>query len=151
DQVPESLNSLALLVVLKPIRGDATDEEWRLLQARIADAPMTRDNARIFMTFLFHARNGVVLDEPQFIATMQALAGRGQVGSFNLSAIGYFLMEYLANPEQALPFFLEAIDGPPPDDPFPLLLARKLWGKGCTDLATPVERYAHSWQAPAVG
>lgn len=151
DVVPESLNSTALLVVLKSIRGNATDEDWRLLQARIADAPMTRDNARIFMTFLFHVRNGVVLDEPQFIATMQALAGRGQVGSFNLSAIGYFLMEDLSNPDQALPFFLQAIDGTPPDDPFPLLLARELRGKGRTDLATRVEQYAQARQAPSVG
>ncbi|HEY4529476.1 MAG TPA: hypothetical protein VIG97_03980 [Luteimonas sp.] len=87
------------------------------------------------MAFLFHGRNGVVLDEPQFVATMQALAERGQLGSFNLSAIGYFLMEDLSNPEQALTFFFRAIDGTPPDDPFPKLLARELRGKRRVDLA----------------
>src|SRR3546814_8797257 len=47
--VPQSLNSLTLLIVLKSLRGDVTQQDWDHFQQRLETVPMTRDNARIYM------------------------------------------------------------------------------------------------------
>ncbi|MBD9436880.1 hypothetical protein IB223_12325 [Pseudoxanthomonas sp. PXM03] len=138
--VPQSLNSPTLLVVLKSLRGDATPQDWNHLQQRLETAPMTRDNARIFMILTFHARKGVKLDKQELLETFEVLARRGALGAFNTASIGYFVMNDLSEPELALPYFFEAIEANPPNDPFPQQLGAELRAKGRPDLAEKVER-----------
>lgn len=140
DAVPSSLNSLTLLVVLKSLRGDIEQRDWDRLQQRVGTAPMTRDNARIFMILTFHARKGVQMDKRELLETLSALAGRGALGPFNTASIGYFVMNDLSEPERALPFFIEAIRANPPTDPFPRQLGAELRALGRSDLAETIEQ-----------
>lgn len=140
--VPQSLNSLTLLVVLKSVRGDDTRQDWRDLQRRIETAPMTLDNVRIFMILTFHARKGVELDKSELLDTLGELAQRGSLGPFYLAHIGYFIMNDLADPDAAIPYFTRAIDEVAPNDPFPLQLSAELRKKSRPDLAEKIERHA---------
>jgi len=151
QNAPRSLNSMSLLVVLKSIRGDATTDDWRRLQERIALVPMTWDNARIFTTFTYHARKGVRLDERELIATLDGLARRDSLSPFSLASIGYFILEDTTLPDRAMPFFFRAIEGTSPRDPFPLQLAHELNNKGRPDLAAQVEQHARTRSAKEAG
>lgn len=141
--VPQSLNSLTLLIVLKTLRGDVTPQDWNRLQKRVETAPMTRDNARIFMIFTFHAHKGVKLDKEELLETFASLARRGALGSFNLASIGYFVMNDLSEPDMALPYFIQAIHAANPNDPFPQQLSAELKAKGRPDLAKTIEQLDH--------
>jgi hypothetical protein len=137
--VPQSLNSPTLLIVLKSLRGDVTPQDWNHLQQRLKTAPMTSDNARIFMILTFHARKGVKLDKQELLETLASLAGRGALGPFNTASIGYFIMNDLSEPDLAIPYFVEAIEANPPNDPFPRQLGAELRAKGRPDLAEKIE------------
>lgn len=140
DSVPQSLNSLTLLVVLKSLRGDVTPHDWDSLQQRMETVPMTRDNSRIFLILTYHARNGVKLDKQELLETLAGLARRKALGALSSAAIGYFVMDDLSEPDLALPYFIEAIEANPPNDPFPWQLGSELRTKGRPDLAEKIER-----------
>lgn len=137
--VPQSLNSPTLLIVLKSLRGDVTPQDWNHLQQRLETVPMTSDNARIFMILTFHSRKGVKLDKQELLETLASLAGRGALGPFNTASIGYFIMNDLSEPDLAIPYFVEAIEANPPNDPFPRQLGAELRAKGRPDLAEKIE------------
>src|SRR5690606_34083656 len=84
---PSSLNSLTLLVVLKSLRGDATQQDWDRLQQRARTVTMVYDNARVFTILMFYVRKGVDLDEEELLETLSILAERGNLGPLNLAAI----------------------------------------------------------------
>lgn len=138
--VPQSLNGLTLLIVLKSLRGDAPQQDWDLLQQRIKTVPMTRDNIRAFATLTFHARSGVKLDKQELLETFSGFAHRGKLGSFNLASIGYFVMDDLSEPDLALPYFIKAFDTDTPND-FPRQLGVELRAKGRPDLAEKIEQF----------
>jgi len=139
---PRSLNSLTLLVVLRTLRGDPdVRPDWQLLRQRIQAVPMTLDNARIHLILTFHARQGVQLETSELMETLMELAERGAVPPYDLSMIGYFVLNHLELPDQAMPFFISAINGVSPMDPFPQQLAEELRAKGRDDLASKVERH----------
>lgn len=138
--VPQSLNSQTLLIVLKSLRGDATQQDWNRLQQRIKTVPMTLDNARIFMILTYHARKGVRLDKQELVHTLGDLAQRGSLGPFNLAHIGYFIMNDLHDPDLAMPFFIRAINEVDLGDPFPTQLSAELRAKSRPDLAEKIEQ-----------
>lgn len=140
---PQSLNSNTLLVVLRTLRGDAdVVQDWHRLQQRIETAYMTLDNARIHLILTFHARKGVKLDRQELLKTFLALKQRGGLKPFDLTSIGYFVMDDLGEPDLAIPYFTTAIDAASPLDPFPLQLASELRAKGRPDLAAQMEQLA---------
>lgn len=139
--VPESLNSPTLLIVLKSLRGDVTPQDWSALQQRLETVPMTRDNARVYLILTFHAREGVKLDKQNLLEAFATLARRATLAPSNSAAIGYFVMNDLGEPEQALPYFFRAIEGVSPLDPFPRQLAAELREQGRPDLAAKVEQF----------
>src|SRR5690606_22312500 len=104
---PHSLNSLTLLIILKSIRGDVAQFDWDRLRQRIETVPMTRDNARIYIMPIYHARNGVNLDKEALLHVLDALNRRSDLGPLNLSYIGYFVMNDLGNPDSAIPYFIK--------------------------------------------
>lgn len=132
---PKSLNSHALLIVLKTLRGSITRQDWESLRQRIGSVPMTHDNARIFMILVFHARKGVPLDGDELVRTLSVLSETDALGAFNYAQVGYFVMNDLGRPDDALPHFLRAIDRVRADDPFPGLLEYELMGIGRPDLS----------------
>lgn len=140
--VPESLNSLTLLIVLKSLRGDATREDWSRLQERIQTVPMTLDNARIFLTLTYHARKEVKLNRQELFETLDILEQQDGLGPFNLAYIGYFIMNDMEEPDLALPYFVKAINVTAPNDPFPRVLATELREINRPDLAKKIEEVA---------
>ena len=134
----ESASSLALLVVLKSVRGDVSSEDWKHLQRRLRTVYMTRDNARAYMVLTYHAGKGVELDRQELLKTLEIFAQRGSLDPFALASIGYFIMNSLSAPEFAIPYFSQAISKSHPADPFPLLLSAELEARGEHELAEQV-------------
>src|SRR3546814_1856167 len=86
--VPQSLNSLTLLIVLKSLRGDVTQQDWDHFQQRLETVPMTRDNARIYMILTYHMRKGVPLDKQELLDAFAVLARRATLDPFTLAPPG---------------------------------------------------------------
>lgn len=142
---PQSLNSNALLVVLRSLRGDANVlQDWRRLQQRTQSAYMTHDNARIYLTLTFHALKGVKLDKQELLKTLSLLMQRGALNPFDLTSVGNFIMNDLDEPDLAMPYFTSAINAASPFDPFPRQLASELRDKGRPDLAAKIEQLSQT-------
>ncbi|MDQ3039116.1 MAG: hypothetical protein M3R16_04865 [Pseudomonadota bacterium] len=137
---PYALNNLALLVVLKTIRGDVTPRDWDRLQQRFETVHMTVDNRSAFLLLISNARNGVKLDKQELIKVLATQVQRADLAPFHIAVIGYFIMNDLAEPDQAIPFFVEVIKASPPDDTFPQQLSGELRAMGRPDLAGKIER-----------
>ncbi len=144
---PRTTGSLALLVVLKSLRGDVTAQDWARLHQKLETVEMTRDNARSYMVLTYHARNGVELDRQSLLRTLEILAQRESVGAFGLAAMGYFVMNDFDDPERAIPFFSQAILESSPADPFPAHLAAELRARGEPELAERIEQVGRSRQS----
>ena len=142
DLAPYALNNSTLRIVLKTLRGDIEQGDWRRYQDRLSTIQMSWDNRRAPLLFADYFRKGVALDKQQVIHAMSILARRGELKAFDLASIGYFVMNDLAEPDAAMPYFLRAIGSAPPNDPFPAQLASELRGGGRPDLAEQIERFA---------
>lgn len=140
DAAPNSLNNLTLLVVLKTLRGDATSHDWDRLQQRARTVNMIFDNARVFTILMYYVRNGVDLDRGELLETLSILAERGNLGPFNLAAIGYLVMNDLDEPDLSLWYFTRSIEKTSANDPFPWQLGNELRAKGRPDLAEKIEQ-----------
>ena len=147
DSNPETLNSLALLVALKTIRGDVSPADWDRFQRRLNIAFMTPDNARAPLILSYYASLGVRVDKKQLLQALATLNRRVSLDPSTLSIIGSSIMNDLGEPESAMPYFLKAIQGIPAGDPYVASLAEELRGKNRNDLAEVILR---ADQAPSV-
>ena len=141
ESAPYALNNLALLVVLKSIRGDVSKADWDRLQLRLRTMPLSFDNRRAPLILTHHAQNGVSLDKQELLKALATLAERAPLKSFDLAAIGYFIMNHLDEPDLAMPYFIRAIEATHPNDPFPLQLGDELRTIERPDLAEKIERF----------
>lgn len=141
---PHSLNNAALLIVLKTLRGDIAPEDWNRFQHRLETVDMSWDNRRATMILTYHLRHGVKLDKARLLKALATLDRRVSLDPFNQAAIGYIILNDLGEPETALPYFMRAIEGAPPHDPFPAQLALELRQKGRPNLARQIEQLAAS-------
>ena len=139
---PYALNSPALLVVLKSIRGDITPQDWDRFQQRLEVVPMTFDNRRAPQILTYHALNGVALDKQRMLRMLSTLVQRAPLSPPEVSSIGYFVMNDLGEPGLSIPYFIRAMDNAPSYDPFPQTLAADLRKKGRPDLAEKIEKHA---------
>ena len=137
---PYALNNLALLVVMKTIRGDVTPQDWARLQHRLETVRMTVDNRGAFLILTANARGGVKLDKQELLKALETEVQRGQLEPFNIASIGYFIKDVLAEPDLAIPYYIQAIEAAPPNDPFPQQLGAELRDKGRPDLADKIEQ-----------
>jgi hypothetical protein len=137
---PYSLSNLAMLVVLKTVRGDVTPQDWDRLQQRMQTMRMTVDNRGAFLLLMTNARNGVKLDKHELLKALATEVQRGQLEPFNLASIGYFIKDVLAEPDLAIPYFVQAIKAAPPKDPLPQQLGAELRTEGRPDLAETIEQ-----------
>jgi hypothetical protein len=141
---PYALNSPATLLVLKTLRGDVTQQDWALFQHRMDTVHMGWDNQRAPMILAYYARKGVRLDKQEMLKALATLARRASITPFNSASLGYFIMNDLEDPDQAMPYFAVAISAANPADPFPQQLAGELMTKNRADLARRVEQL---WKA----
>lgn len=137
---PDTLNSYALLLVLKTLRGDVSPQDWAGFQHRLSLARMSWDNGRAPMILTHYAGLGVSMDRQQVLAALATLAQRSGSDRSTFMSIGRAILNDLAEPDQALPYFLRAVETMPPGDPFPWQLAADLRAVGKPDLAEAVER-----------
>ena len=135
EAAPDSLNNPALLIVLKSLDGSILPQDWDLFQRRLDRAPMTPDNSRAPLILKHFAQLGVKLDKQRLLAVLATLSRRATLEPFDLSSIGYFVMNDLAEPDLAMPYFIRAIQQASRNDPFARQLAGELRVKGRPDLA----------------
>lgn len=150
DSAPYGLGPFSRLVILKTVRGDVAAADWERLRERIRAVPMGQDNRLAVMMLAHNVRIGVALDARELVDTLAVLAQRMPGDAFQLATIGYFVMDDLARPELAVPFFAQAIESMAPHDPFPGQVAAELRAKGRPDLAEKIERASPEPQ-PAAG
>lgn len=139
DSNPETLNSLAVLVALKTLRGDINKSDWARFQTRLQHAHMSWDNARAPLVLAHYAGLGVPMDKQQVLDALGTLLLRVEPTPSRLAQVGYAIMDDLAEPDLAIPYFIRAIEAIPVDDPFPWELAAELREKGRPDLAKTIE------------
>src|SRR3546814_19078937 len=90
---------------------------------------MSTDNRRATLILTHHLSKGVKLDKQRLLKALATLTQRGSVKPIDLASMGYFIMNELAEPELAIPYFVRAIEAVPPDNPFPQQLAAELRAK----------------------
>ena len=137
---PYALNSPALLIVLKTLRGDVSKNDWTYFQHRLETVSMTFDNRRAPQILTHHALNGVKLDKQELLRALSTLARRAPLKPAEIASIGNFVMNDLSEPDLAMPYFIRAIEAAPPYDMFAPDLASELKAKGRPDLAKTIER-----------
>src|SRR3546814_12082013 len=103
--VPQSLNSLTLLIVVKSLRGDVTQQDWDHFQQRLETVPITRDNARIYMILTYHMRKGVPLDKQELLDAFAVLALRATPAPFTLASLGSFVITDRSDQDAPIPLF----------------------------------------------
>lgn len=148
---PYALNSPATLLVLKTLRGDVTQQDWALFQDRMNTVYMGWDNQRAPMILAYYARKGVTLDKQEMLKAFSTLARRASITPFNSASLGYFIMNDLEDPDQAMPYFSVAVSAANPADPFPKQLADELRTKQRPDLARKIEDIAMGRFTPRIG
>ena len=148
---PDSLNNPALLIVLKTLRGSITPQDWALFQQRLEIVRMTPDNSRAPLILKHFAEEGVGIDKQRLLGVLATLTRRASLEPYDLSSIGYFVMNKLEEPDQAMPYFTKAIQQASPQDPFPQQLAAELRAKGRPDLAWTIEHAGQNRQARIMG
>src|SRR3546814_6477889 len=89
---------------------------------------------------MYYVRNGVDLDKAELLETLSILAERGNLGPFNLAALGYLVMNDLDKPDLSLWYFTRSIEKTSANDPFPWQLGKELRAKGRPDLAEKIEQ-----------
>lgn len=138
-----ALNSLALLIVLKTLHGDGTEQDWATFHQRQSSVNMSLENRRAPMTFSFHMRNGLALEKAHVLRAFDTLQRRrGELMPHDGASVGYFLMNDLDEPDHAMPYFVRVMEQVSPYDPFGSLLASELREKGRNDLAVEIEQLA---------
>ena len=139
DGAPYALNSLMTLIVLKTMRGDIERSDWIRFQQRLKTVNMNWENQRAPLSLSYYARQGVRLDKQQMLDAFSELSRRAEIAPFYSASLGYFIMNDLAEPDQAMPYFTVALSAANPLDPFPHQLADELRAKHRPDLAMKVQ------------
>ncbi len=142
--VPGSLNSPALRIVLKTLRGDIAAQDWAKFRQRMKIADRSWDNRRAPMLLVYNARKGVKLDRHELLEVFETQAQTSPLATGELVFIGNFIMNDLGSPDLAMPYFLKAIALSPQGNLLPLHVAGVLRAKGRPDLAGKIEQLGAS-------
>lgn len=141
---PYALNNAVVLIVLKTLRGDVSPQDWSLFHQRLSVVSMSWENQRAPTIFAYYAQQGIPLDKQQMLKAFAGLSDRTPIAPIISASLGYFIMNDLNEPDQAMPYFIVALNAAKSVDPFPQLLANELREKQRPDLAMEVERV---WKA----
>jgi len=137
-RVPDSLNSPALLLALKSLRGDIAPADWDAFRQRMRSASKSWDNYRAPSLLIHYPRQGVRMDPQELLAVFAVQDEVTRLHPRELASIGDFIMTDLKQPDRAMPYFLKAIGVIPANDPFASQLAAALLAQGRNDLAERV-------------
>ncbi|MBS0226295.1 MAG: hypothetical protein JSS25_08155 [Proteobacteria bacterium] len=137
---PYALNNVALLIVLKTLRGDVSTQDWQLLRQRLATVNMTWDNQRAPSILTYHWLQGVKLDKRELLETLDIFRGRSKLNPGDYASLGYFIMSDLNEPDRSFPYFAKSIESTPTDAPFPQDIESKFESLGRHDLAVKIRQ-----------
>lgn len=140
ELAPGSLNNPALLIVLKTLRGTVDQRDWDLFHQRLETVQMSWDNQRAPKILTYHLEQGVELDRQELLKALATLSKRAPMKASEFAEIGYFILNNMGLPEQAMPYFAKAINASPGNDPFPGYLSAELRKRGRPDLAGEVQQ-----------
>lgn len=142
ENAPYALNSSALLIVLKTLRGDVTSQDWDRFQQRLETVNMSFDNRRAPQILTHHMLNGVKLDKQRMLKAMATLVQRAPLKPNEIVSIGYFVMNDLGATDVAMPYFVQALKIAPAKDSFEFAprLGAEIRAKGRPDLAKMIEQ-----------
>lgn len=146
---PYALNNPAVLIVLKSMRGDVSTQDWALFHQRLSAVSMSWDNQRAPTIFAYYAQQGIPLDKQEMLKAFAELSRRTPIEPFSSASLGYFIMNDLNEPDQAISYFTVALNAANPRDPFPQHLASELRAKQRPDLALKVEQIWNARFTPA--
>jgi len=141
---PYAINNLAVLIVLKSLRGDVSAQDWNLFHQRLNTLSLSWDDQRAPTIFAYYAHHGIPLDKQEMLKAFAELSRRISITPYDSASLGYFIMNDLKEPDQAMPYFDVAINAAHPADPFPQQLAGELRTKNRPDLAKKIEQ---AWKA----
>ena len=141
---PYALNNPAILIVLKTLHGNITPQDWNLFHERLNTVSMGWENQRAPAVFAYYTHQGIPLDKQEMLKAFTELSHRIDIPPYNSASLGYFIMNELHEPDQAMPYFTIALNAANPMDTFPQQLAKELREKHRPDLAEEVERV---WKA----
>lgn len=146
---PDSLNSPALLIALKTLRGDVSPADWAVFQDRLSSVSMGGDNVRAPLILAHYAGHGIAVDKHRLLGAFATLDRRTTLSPTTLAFIGSTIKDALAEPELALPYFMKALRDAPPGDPFALQLHQEFMEMDRPDLAMLIEKQATAARAHA--
>ena len=135
QHVPDSLNSPALLLVLKTLRGDITPADWDAFRERMRSASKSWGNYRAPSLLIYRAEDGVKLDPVELLSVFRTQDQTTKLQPRELASIGTFILVHLRRPDDAMPYFLKALAAVPATDPFAGELHDELTRIGRQDLA----------------
>lgn len=141
---PYALNNPAILIVLKTLNDTITPQDWNLFHQRLNTVSMSWENQRAPAVFAYYAHQGIPLNKKEMLKAFTELSHRIDIPPYNSASLGYFIMNELNEPDQAMPYFTTALNAANPMDTFPQQLAKELQEKHRPDLAAEVERI---WKA----
>jgi hypothetical protein len=135
-----SLNNLALLMVLKTVRGDINAQDWAGFQQRLSQVRMSWDNARAPLILTHYASLGVKLDRAQVLQALASLSARAKLKPITLAQIGLAALDDLDAPDAAQTYLTRAVQAAEPGDPLAWQIAEELRAHGHHDMARDIER-----------
>lgn len=138
-RVPDSLNSPALLLVLKTLRGDIRPDDWDGFRERMRTSGKSWDNYRAPTLLTYNAQQGVPLDKQQLLRVFATQLEVSDLQPRDLAGIGDFIMVHLVDTDAAMPYFTRVIAAIPANDPFAGHLIAELNRRGRPDLSRKIQ------------
>src|SRR5690606_15488547 len=83
---PHALNNFALLIALKSLRGDVTQQDWERYRQQIESVRMSWDNRRSIQILIYRSRNGIALDKGQMLETLASVTRHASFEPYQLAA-----------------------------------------------------------------
>lgn len=133
---PGALAPLADLITLKAMQEDEdATADWRLLQHRLQNEPISPEGRDVLNTLLANAGKDVPLDTTQLARTIEVFAERVPLSTVELANMAHYLLTRAAQPERAYAFYLKAIRTARPGDPLVERILRDLADEGMEEWA----------------
>ncbi|HLO94360.1 MAG TPA: hypothetical protein VK195_08585 [Burkholderiaceae bacterium] len=133
---PGALAPLADLITLKAMQEDQdASADWRLLQDRLRNEPISPEGRDVLNTLLANAGKDVPLDTTQLASTIEVFAARVPQTTVELANMAHYLLTRAAQPERAYAFYLKAIRTARPGDPLVERILRDLADEGMEEWA----------------
>ena len=105
----DSIKSLTNIIAFKALRGPVPDADWDRYLARLRHVTMTPDNASSVWVILNRARDGMPVNGDKMLEAIGIINHRARFKPIEAAAMGYFILGHTQAPDQAYPYFAQAV------------------------------------------